>query len=494
MLVYKRFWRVIYSTVVIAADISAYYVALIIAYQLRIFAESVLPAVIELQFSLAHFTSLWWVLAVILFFQLINGLYFRRDPLWIESGRILRSLALSFVVTLTVVSLGRMSGEVSRLFLCLLWGIMPFVFVIMRLFIKRALFKSPLFQEKVLVTGAGGRLESIAHSFESEKFMGIKVAVVYHLSKDTTESDIDKVLAENDISAAIIAPPAALTQSECNKSLELRTEDDGRDMRGSPADSNDLMPLFSYIQTKARKLFYIPASDALDITNAETGQLLRSQLGYLSVRNALQSSLNRLTKRLMDIALSILLTPLLIPLIVILTLAVKLSSPGPVLFSHERVGRGGKTFKVYKLRTMYKDAGDRLDDIMANDPAVKAEWDANFKLKNDPRVTPLGSFLRKCSLDELPQFFNVIKGDMSFVGPRPVLREELRRYYKEKAVYYNMAMPGITGLWQVSGRNDTAYADRVDMDCWYVFNWSLWLDAVILFSTPFAVILRKGAY
>ncbi len=464
---YRRFWRIIYSLILVAADILAYYIALAVAYELRVFSEIFAP-VVDLQFSLPYFASLWWILALVIFFQLINGLYYRRDPLWIESGHILRSLMLSFAVTLAVVSLGQMSGEVSRLFLCLLWLLMPFIFVVVRFFVKRALFKSPLFQEKALVVGAGDRLEDVARSFESEKFMGIKVAAVYRIEKTTTKADIDKLISQKGINAAIMVPPAA--------------------------DVQDVTPLFSYIHTKVRRMLYIPESGAMDLTNAETGQLLRSQLGYLSVNNALQSSLNRFVKRSFDIVLAVALIPILIPVISALIIAVKLTSPGPGLFSHERIGRDGNTFKVYKLRTMYKDAKERLADMIAGDPVVKAEWEANYKLKNDPRITPLGNFLRKSSLDELPQFFNVLKGDMSFVGPRPVLREELDKYYREKQVYYNMAMPGITGLWQVSGRSDTTYADRVEMDCWYVFNWSLWLDVVILFSTPFAVILRKGAY
>jgi undecaprenyl-phosphate galactose phosphotransferase len=143
---------------------------------------------------------------------------------------------------------------------------------------------------------------------------------------------------------------------------------------------------------------------------------------------------------------------------------------------------------------MYKDAEERLKKMIADDPAVKAEWKANYKLKNDPRITKIGNFLRKTSLDELPQFFNVFLGNMSFVGPRPVLQEELDEYYQDNAAYYCMAIPGITGLWQVRGRSDTNYDERVNMDCWYVFNWSLWLDIVLLFSTPVVVILRRGAY
>jgi undecaprenyl-phosphate galactose phosphotransferase len=143
---------------------------------------------------------------------------------------------------------------------------------------------------------------------------------------------------------------------------------------------------------------------------------------------------------------------------------------------------------------MYENAEERLNELLSSDPKLKEEWEGSFKLKNDPRITKLGSFLRKTSLDELPQFFNVFAGDMSFVGPRPVLAQELERFYGDYAVFYKMALPGITGLWQVSGRSDTAYTVRIVQDAWYVYNWTLWLDVVLIFSTPFAVFFRRGAY
>ena len=143
---------------------------------------------------------------------------------------------------------------------------------------------------------------------------------------------------------------------------------------------------------------------------------------------------------------------------------------------------------------MYKDADDRLREILKNDESARKEWDTYFKLKNDPRITKVGNFLRKTSLDELPQIFNVFKGDMSLVGPRPVLKKEIEEYYRENSQYYLMVKPGITGLWQVSGRNDTSYDFRVKLYTWYVVNWSLWLDIIILFKTFKAVIRKEGSY
>ena len=195
-----------------------------------------------------------------------------------------------------------------------------------------------------------------------------------------------------------------------------------------------------------------------------------------------------------DMALSILMLPLLLVVIGILGLLVKLDTPGPVFYRHTRIGRNGKSFGVFKFRSMYRDSKERLRKILGTDPLSKQEWETYYKLKNDPRITRMGKFLRRTSLDELPQIFNVLQGDMSLVGPRPVLKEEITKYYKEFADYYHMVRPGITGLWQVSGRNDVNYYIRVRLDAWYVLNWSVWLDIVILFKTLNVVLKKEGAY
>jgi lipopolysaccharide/colanic/teichoic acid biosynthesis glycosyltransferase len=150
-------------------------------------------------------------------------------------------------------------------------------------------------------------------------------------------------------------------------------------------------------------------------------------------------------------------------------------------------------FHALKFRTMVANADRLLEEHLSKDPALRAEWELNHKLKNDPRVTLVGRFLRRTSLDELPQIWNVIVGQMSLIGPRPIVAAEIGRYGDHFDVY-SRVLPGITGLWQVSGRNDTTYRERVELDCYYVYNWSLWLDLHILSRTVSAVLARKGAY
>lgn len=199
-------------------------------------------------------------------------------------------------------------------------------------------------------------------------------------------------------------------------------------------------------------------------------------------------------KRLFDIIFSISVLVLLLPLYLIIGIFIRISSRGNAIYFHERIGRGGTIFRCYKFRTMYSDADKRLKEILAKDFSKRQEWALNRKLKNDPRVTPLGRFLRKTSLDELPQFWNVARGDLSTVGPRPVTQEEIDIYYGVKAVKILSIRPGITGLWQVSGRSDTTYITRVNLDEQYVNSHSFMLDILLILKTVTTIFSSKGAY
>jgi exopolysaccharide production protein ExoY len=198
------------------------------------------------------------------------------------------------------------------------------------------------------------------------------------------------------------------------------------------------------------------------------------------------------SKRAADFILALCGVVLLAPFLVICYAAVACFSPGPVLFRHKRVGFNGKRFDCLKFRTMAIDAPERLSRHLETDPAAAAEWTATRKLRHDPRVTTFGAILRKSSLDELPQLFNVLKGDMSIVGPRPVTEEELGRYSDAINAYY-ACRPGITGLWQVSGRSTTTFQRRIVLDSYYAHHWSMVLDAKIIVATIPAVCFSNTA-
>jgi Undecaprenyl-phosphate galactose phosphotransferase WbaP len=198
-------------------------------------------------------------------------------------------------------------------------------------------------------------------------------------------------------------------------------------------------------------------------------------------------------QRLLDLAVVVGLAPLWLPLVCALALLVRLGSPGAALYSHQRLGLGGAAFRCWKLRTMVHNADDVLQQYLNENPALQAEWKRSHKLKNDPRVTPIGRVLRLTSLDELPQLFNVLRGEMSLVGPRPIVSAEVIKY-GEVWQLYKTVRPGITGLWQVSGRNNTSYQQRLDCDRHYVCHRSLWFDLRILMRTIKVVLLCEGAY
>lgn len=198
-------------------------------------------------------------------------------------------------------------------------------------------------------------------------------------------------------------------------------------------------------------------------------------------------------KRAMDLVLAFAVLACAAPLMILIYCLLKIMDPGPALFTQLRIGRDGRAFTVYKFRTMRVDAAQRLEQLLASDPKAAAEWAEFQKLKNDPRVTQLGRFLRKSSLDELPQLLNIVRGEMSVVGPRPVTSGEIHRYGADYP-YYTAVRPGVLGLWQVKGRNALTYPERIAYDVQYVKTWSIWEDVKILFMAVPVVLLGLGAY
>lgn len=210
------------------------------------------------------------------------------------------------------------------------------------------------------------------------------------------------------------------------------------------------------------------------------------------MNSKLDSIFSRGIKRSFDIFGASVILLILSPVMLFIMYKVSRDS-GAAIYGHERVGKNGNLFKCLKFRSMIINSKEVLDDLLKNDEAAKAEWNETFKLKNDPRITQIGHFLRRTSLDELPQLWNVIKGEMSLVGPRPIVTEELKRY-GDKVNYYLSVRPGMTGSWQVSGRSDVSYDERVALDVSYVINWSFFNDIIILFKTISIVFKRGGAY
>lgn len=302
-----------------------------------------------------------------------------------------------------------------------------------------------------------------------------------------------------------LKPIAVLDDSRCP-----------REIHGVPVFSDgNLAPVLLYPPRPAYAIFAVQ-----DIPRAELGPMLErhranfshiilipettdfanlwvrpSRLGGmlgLELRQQIQWH-EQVSKRLVDLVVCLVGAVLAVPLCLAIAALIRLDSRGPALYGQRRIGYKGKRFIAWKFRSMGQDADVVLEDYLDRHPALREEWEREHKLKNDPRITRIGRLLRKTSLDELPQLWNVLMGDMSLVGPRPIVDKEVVRYGRSFDLYASVK-GGITGLWQVSGRSDTSYEERVHLDTFYVRNWSLWLDYCILFRTIAVVLFRKGAY
>jgi Undecaprenyl-phosphate galactose phosphotransferase WbaP len=225
------------------------------------------------------------------------------------------------------------------------------------------------------------------------------------------------------------------------------------------------------------------------------GVIPRDLEGILAfeIRQNLLHAWDRFIKRLMDFLILMIGIVFVVPLMMVVALLIKIDSPGPILYRQERVGKDGKPIQIWKFRTMVANADQILEDQLQRSPLLRKEWEITHKLKNDLRITKIGRILRKLSIDEFPQLWNVVKGEMSIVGPRPIVPNEISKY-KHIYVLYTQVKPGLTGLWQVSGRNDRSYETRVRYDEYYIRNWSIWLDVYIMLRTIWVVATGKGAY
>ena len=254
-----------------------------------------------------------------------------------------------------------------------------------------------------------------------------------------------------------------------------------------------LQKLISQVQPHVRNISFVPDLLGTQMMGAEVNVFFTEAMLMLKIKNQLARRRNRVIKRAFDLLFTICGGLCILPFLLVIAVMVAVDNKGNVIFAHRRIGRDGKEFKCYKFQTMIPNAQEALEKYLAENPAARKEWEESFKLTDDPRVTKLGNILRKTSLDEMPQLWNVIMGDMSLVGPRPIVSKEIERY-GEYFREYAMVTPGITGMWQASGRSDTTYEERVEMDTWYVRNWSVWIDLMYLFKTVKIVFTGKGAY
>lgn len=348
---------------------------------------------------------------------------------------------------------------------------------LLRHFVRHALIRLGLWGRSVVILGTGEMGGRVIAALRGEKALGFTPTAVFDDFAPEGDAlggvpylgaleDAEGLAREYGIDVAIVAMPSRLGE------------------------------VVDWAGTRFRRVIVLP--DLGGVTNS--AMVARDLAGIFGVeiKHNLLDPWPRRAKRALDLLGATVGGLLVSPLLLVVALLVKLDSRGPVFYGQSRPGAGGNRFCCWKFRTMVVDADRLLDEYLQSKPELRNEWERGYKLKDDPRITRIGRFLRETSLDELPQLWNVLKGEMSLVGPRPILLAELPREHGKAypgKVYelYKRVPPGITGLWQVSGRSDTGYEERVAMDAYYVRNWSVWLDLVILARTASAVASRRGA-
>lgn len=458
--------------------------SILVIFHLSVIARAdVLPLVYagfpqELPFR--SFINIWWIFLVWIFFFCYSGLYVKRFSFWDEIRALWKVSFFSTVGIFTIVSIGKLSGEISRTVIVLMGLIAILLLPLIRMVSKKIFRKIGFLKSRVLILGAGETGRLIARALKREPNYGYEVIAFLDDDPEKVGKDIYGVKVHRGVDKAF------RYIRRCKiRDIFIAMPSAGRER---------LQGLINELQHKVERILFVPDMFGMAVLGTSLQHFFHEQAFALEVKNNLEKPLNIFIKGCFDLLVSsILLLFLSIP-IMIISILIRLDSEGPAIFSQERIGRKGKKFRCYKFRTMYKDAEKRLQEIFDSNRNAKEEWEKFWKLKNDPRVTRIGRFLRTTSLDELPQLFNVLKREMSLVGPRPVTKDEIDKYYKDKAVLCFRVPPGITGLWQVSGRSKESYDYRIALDLWYMRNWNLWLDIVILFKTLKVVLKKEGAY
>ena len=392
--------------------------------------------------------------------------YSDRKPHWTELGEMLWVLLVLAVLDLALIGISRWNS--SRLWWALVWPLAALCLPLVRGVLRSVMRRTRLWQRPTLVIGNGPNAREAAEALLSEPALGFDIVDFVDVNR-TLQNDgsVLKKWVEEPGIQFVVALEAG--QGELRETL-----------------------LRNLAHCGAADVCVIPAMRGVPLFGTDISYFFSHEVAMLKLRNNLRYWPSRLLKQIFDLAASLVLLVLLALPFAYIAWMIRRDG-GPAIFAHKRIGQSGREFACYKFRTMRVDAEEQLRLLLVNDPNVREAWERDFKLRNDPRITRIGQFLRQTSLDELPQLFNVFRGEMSLVGPRPVIQAELARYGAD-VDYFLMVRPGITGLWQVSGRNELDYGTRVYLDTWYVKNWSMWYDVAILFKTIKVVFQRKGAF
>jgi Undecaprenyl-phosphate galactose phosphotransferase WbaP len=401
--------------------------------------------------------------------------YSDRRPIWDEMGDFIRLTGLLALVDIAIVATAQWNA--SRLWWVVSWAMVLIGLLLGRMLTRAVLRQLGLWDRPTIIIGIGPNAADAAQALRSQPEMGLRVYCF-----------VDAGGADNAIDDST---QPRLSLARMNRIAKQPGVQWVIALEHAQSEQREYW-LRQLAQWSVPDISVIPAMRGVPLHGTDMSHFFSHEVALLRMRNNLRRWPARLTKRIFDTFTALLLLILLSPFMLLIAWLVRRDG-GPALFAHPRIGKKGKVFKCYKFRTMVVDAEKKLEKLLQQRPELRQQWLAERKLQSDPRVNKIGGFLRRTSLDELPQLFNVIRGEMSLVGPRPVVRSELRRFGSEVG-YYLLVRPGMTGLWQISGRSDTDYDKRVYLDAWYVKNWSFWYDLIILLKTIKVVLKREGAY
>lgn len=457
------------ALLIVAADVAALSFA--------ITASAVMRHIFQGRYELSLYWNLWPAIGLFAAAYAMFGLY----P-GLVMGPVDELRRASGATTVVFLGLGsltfmlRVVDTYSRIVFLTAWLIALMLVPLARSFVRHRFGRRPWWGYPVLVFGAGRTGHMLVNMLQTRPELGLRPRAV--LADEGVAAD--RINGVPVIQSMAIAPLLAREWGISHAIVAMPTK-----------PRTELLELMESHASTFSHVLIIPDLDGVASLGIQARDL--SRLLTLEVRKSLLLPGPRLAKRAMDVLVALSIGLVTLPFLLLIALLIKLESHGPALYGHDRIGREGAGFRVWKFRSMVADADRVLRAHLEKHPELRAEWERDQKLRNDPRVTRIGRVLRKTSLDELPQLWNVLCGQMSLVGPRPIVYDEISKYGDAFSLY-TQVLPGLTGMWQVSGRNDTGYGERVALDMYYVRNWSPWLDVYLLARTVTVVLRGSGAY
>lgn len=476
---YKHATDIIAVSTVILLDLIAVSISLLLAYVIRNHLLLVLfPTVVTGKLLAQTFNLFWWYPLAFIGCLAYEKLYYKRIPFWIEVQSIFKAGTLTLFLTVVILYLVRIGDEISRSLVLLTWFFAMLALPFFRYYGKKFLLKLNIWSRPVIIIGNSDTIPLIHGALLREVTMGYRVVgCINSTGKSEPQSGLPCLGSLSDarliintlgVEDLVIAEPR-LTAAE-------------------------QVELTNTLQTLVKNIFLVPDLFGVSLSGIEAAYFFEEQVVLLQIKNHLRSRINSAIKRTFDLLIGSIVNIIALPLMLGIAIAIKVDSAGPVFYVSKRIGRGGKEFSCLKFRTMYNNAEQIMKEHLAANEEARKEWVCYNKLITfDPRLTRVGRTLRRLSLDELPQLINILHGEMSLVGPRPYLPREKEQMgnFANDILY---GKPGLSGLWQVSGRSKLSFINRLKLDSWYMKNWSLWLDIILLLKTIRVVLKRDGAY